>query len=241
MSKIYDYINEIDGEKRDGAAEELKKIDIAMDQKMNKTIDKKIKYSLLIFVLLISLISGYFLAGLYLDKSKDKDVKNTQLTNKNNNNNYVSLSKIPEIELVIIGENKRDLEKTLTKLQNTDNKDNISNNNIALILCELKNYKEALEYAEKLIIQEPNNPYYWNTFGIVLTYLNLFDDAEKSFKKAISLKGDEGIFYYNLGNLYEREGKLDLAKEYYLNYLSKGDKYNIQNLKAIKQKISRGL
>lgn len=49
------------------------------------------------------------------------------------------------------------------------------------------------------------------------------------------------FFYYNLGNLYEREGKLDLAKEYYLNYLSKGDKYNVQNMKAIKQKISRGL
>lgn len=240
MSKIYDDINEIDKKISDKYEEELKEIEIFTDKQGDTTKkSKKYTYSLIIGVMMLALFLGYYLAGLYLNKTNKTDVKNVQSTYKVINKEFSNKTTITE--LAEISQNKENLKKILTELLKISNKDNIINNNIALILCEMENYKEALVYAEKLIIQEPNNPYYWNTFGIVLTYLNLFDDAEKSFKKAISLKADEGIFYYNLGNLYEREGKLDLAKEYYLNYLSKGDKYNVQNMKAIKQKILRGL
>lgn len=236
MSNLYENIKEID-DKNKKIQESLEEIEILLDKKENKNYKLYFKIFLFISITIGSLYTGYYLAGLFLKKenpSKGSDVKQLQISNQK-----VTFKSEPVIEYTIIGLNKTELENKLKELlkDNTDN--NINKNNIAIILCELGNYKEALNYAEKLIINEPNNPYYWNTFGIILTYLNLFDDAEKSFKKAISLKSDEGVFYYNLGNLYERGGKISLAKEYYLNYISKGDQYNTQNIKYIKQKIAR--
>lgn len=234
MSKIYEEIKEIDENLKEEALEE---IDVLIDSKERK--DRNfLKILLFIILLVVSIFSGYYLAGLILNKQSIPNVRNYQSSAQVNKKDMLKQETV--VEFSIININKKEVENKLKELLNTDKKDNIINNNITLLLCELGNFKEALNYAEKLILSEPNNPYYWNTFGIVLTNLNLLDDAERSFRKAISLKSDEGVFYYNLGNLYEREGKIDLAKEQYLNYLAKGDKYNNQNIDTVKKKIARG-
>lgn len=234
MSKIYEEIKEIDENLKEEALEE---IDVLIDSKERK--DRNfLKILLFILLLVVSIFSGYYLAGLILNKQSIPNVRNYQSSAQVNKKDMLKQETV--VEFSIININKKEVENKLKELLNTDKKDNIINNNITLLLCELGNFKEALNYAEKLILSEPNNPYYWNTFGIVLTNLNLLDDAERSFRKAISLKSDEGVFYYNLGNLYEREGKIDLAKEQYLNYLAKGDKYNNQNIDTVKKKIARG-
>lgn len=234
MSKIYEEIKEIDENLKEEALEE---IDVLIDSKERK--DRNfLKILLFILLLVVSIFSGYYLAGLILNKQSISNVRNYQSSAQVNKKDILKKEDIVEFSTISL--NKKEVENKLKELLNTDKKDNIINNNITLLLCELGNFKEALNYAEKLILSEPNNPYYWNTFGIVLTNLNLLDDAERSFRKAISLKFDEGVFYYNLGNLYEREGKIDLAKEQYLNYLAKGDKYNNQNIDTVKKKIARG-
>lgn len=234
MSKIYEEIKEIDENLKE---EELEEIDVLIDSKEKK--DRNfLKILLFILLLVLSIFSGYYLAGLILNKQSISNVRNYQSSAQVNKKDILKKEDI--VEFLTISLNKKEVENKLKELLNTDKKDNIINNNITLLLCELGNFKEALNYAEKLILSEPNNPYYWNTFGIVLTNLNLLDDAERSFRKAISLKSDEGVFYYNLGNLYERDGKIDLAKEQYLNYLAKGDKYNNHNIDTVKKKIARG-
>jgi predicted Zn-dependent protease len=234
MSKTYEDIKELD-DKQKNNEEELDEIDILVDTKQKKPNLPNFFKFFLVLILLSAIYSGYYLAGKLLDKSKIVDKKSTTISSKEE---FIHQQ---AVTLTTLNFNKKDIQKNLEMQMNMKDKDNIVINNITLMLCELGKYKEALSYAENLIIKEPNNPYYWNTFGIVLTYLDLFDDAEKSFKKAISLKADEGVFYYNLGNLYERNGKFDMAKEQYLNYLAKGDRYNSENIKFIKQKMARGL
>ncbi len=238
MSKTFDEIKEL--EKKQHAEDDyIQEIEIFEEKKDN---DNKLKIFKSIFLLLLLFFSiglGYYLANLYMKKGFFKkqvlsDVNNQTIKEKQTTNNK------NEIKPTVFTGNKVVLQKTLEELLKKEKKDLLTLNNIAILLCEMGKYNEALDYAEKLITKEPSNAYYWNTFGIVLTYLNLYDDAEKCFKKAISLKNDEGVFYYNLGNLYERMGNLTLSKENYLNYLAKGDKYNANYLSLVKQKIKQG-
>ncbi|MCX7770024.1 MAG: tetratricopeptide repeat protein [Proteobacteria bacterium] len=240
MSKTYEEIKDIEINHNKNGEEELDEIDIIDGKEEKKPLySKTVKVLILLIALIAAIYVGYYLGGLYKKRANISIKQESGLIT--NFKKDEEMKHITKFEFIAIEGTKRELEKKLEELISIKNKDNLTNNNIALILAELGNYNEALTYAEKLIITEPNNPYFWNTFGIILTYLNLFDDAEKSFKKAINLKGDEGVFYYNLGNLYEREGKYDLAKEQYLYYLSKGDKYNSNNERRIKQKISKGI
>jgi len=236
MSKTFDGIKEL--EKKQHAEEDYIEIEV-LDEK--KDSDNKLKIYKPIFLVLLLLFSigvGYYLANLYIKASFFKKKVLSDITNQTIKEKQTKDNK-NEIKPTLFSGNRVILQKTLEELLKKEEKDSLTLNNIAILLCELGKYNEALDYAEKLIIKEPSNAYYWNTFGIVLTYLNLYDDAEKCFKKAISLKNDEGVFYYNLGNLYERMGNLTLSKENYLYYLTKGDKYNTKNLHFVKQKIKQ--
>jgi len=236
MSKIFDEIKELEKEQHfeEDSLEELE----ILDEKKGNYGKKMFKTVLLVILLFFSIGLGYYLAGLYM---REGFFKKQVLHNVNNETikKNQTMSNKDEIKPTFFSGNRIILQKTLEELLRKENKDLLTLNNIAILLCEMGRYNEALDYAETLIIKEPSNAYYWNTFGIVLTYLNLYDDAEKCFKKAISLKNDEGVFYYNLGNLYERIGNLTLSKENYLNYLAKGDKYNTNNINFVKQKIIR--
>jgi tetratricopeptide (TPR) repeat protein len=236
MSKTFDEIKELEKEQH-FEEDSLEEVEILDENKGNnsKTMFKAV---LLVILLFFSIGLGYYLAGLYMREGFFKKQVLHNVSNETIKENQ-TMSNKDEIKPTFFSGNRIILQKTLEELLRKENKDLLTLNNIAILLCEMGRYNEALDYAETLIIKEPSNAYYWNTFGIVLTYLNLYDDAEKCFKKAISLKNDEGVFYYNLGNLYERIGNLTLSKENYLNYLAKGDKYNTNNINFVKQKIRR--
>jgi tetratricopeptide (TPR) repeat protein len=53
-----------------------------------------------------------------------------------------------------------------------------------------------------------------NNLGRARMGIGRFDEAETSFKRAISIKPDYPTPYYNLANLYRRTGRLKEAQEY---------------------------
>ena len=68
------------------------------------------------------------------------------------------------------------------KLKNSENK-------------KIKNYKDALKLS-------PNDPSIYNNMAISLITIRKFQEALKSFKKAVNLQPDFEIAHNNLGNVF---------------------------------------
>ncbi|CAG9812134.1 unnamed protein product [Chironomus riparius] len=82
------------------------------------------------------------------------------------------------------------------------------------------NHETVLKYSEIALIYLPNDTNILfsraNTFGKMAYY----EEAEKLFKQIIEAEPKKSIFYANLGVLYHRWGKKELAKKYYRAALS---------------------
>ena len=61
---------------------------------------------------------------------------------------------------------------------------------------------------------ETNDSEVYNFRGLVETYRNNYQDAKNCFLEAIK-KSPRGIYYYNLANLYFKEGEILYSKKYY--------------------------
>jgi len=48
-------------------------------------------------------------------------------------------------------------------------------------------YEEALDYFEKILVTNPNNPDIWNKKGVALRSLGRYDEAIESFNKALEI------------------------------------------------------
>lgn len=255
MSKIYDKLKAIEGTTIDDAS--LEEIDILTDDEEVK--EKKSTFSrsfIFVVVFLISSLIGILLAKYFTDFSKmtTQIIKPTMHTKSDTLEKIESPTKRSQDKkekLILDSQKSAKLnpylykggEKFIKNLEKKiyDNSDNpVNANNLSVAYTEIGRYREALRYAEKALILDPSNAFYWNNLGVVLTYLNLYSDAEKCFKKAIEISGDVGAFFYNLGNLYERMGNIELSNQNYLSYLLKSDKINPENVKLIK-KITKGL
>ncbi len=150
------------------------------------------------------------------------------------------LTKKENVEPVVFSGGKNFKEYLINKLEKEPNNP-IVLNNLAIFYYEQNNLEDALKYAQRALKFDPENSYLWNTLGIILTELKLYEDAEKCFKKAYEKKSEEGVFYYNLANLYERMDKNILAREYYLLYLTKSDKINPKNIDSVREKLKKGV
>ncbi|KAJ8963524.1 hypothetical protein NQ314_005566 [Rhamnusium bicolor] len=75
-------------------------------------------------------------------------------------------------------------------------------NNLANLLREDKQFKEAEVLLRKALIIRPNFAAAWMNLGIVLTNLNESEEAEHCYKMAIMHRNKYPDCYYNLGNLY---------------------------------------
>lgn len=82
------------------------------------------------------------------------------------------------------------------------------------------NHEHVLKYSEIALTYLPNDTNILfsraNTFGKMAKY----EEAEKIFKQIIEAEPKKSIFYANLGVLYHRWGKKELAKKYYQAALS---------------------
>ncbi|MCF7830485.1 tetratricopeptide repeat protein [Candidatus Gracilibacteria bacterium] len=79
----------------------------------------------------------------------------------------------------------------------------------------LKKPEIALEIAEKLVANKPNDIFALNMQGWALTANKKFIQAEKVLKEAKKLNPDYARTYLNLGLLYEQQSKFLEAKEFY--------------------------
>jgi tetratricopeptide (TPR) repeat protein/S1-C subfamily serine protease len=106
------------------------------------------------------------------------------------------------------------------------------------ILRSLNQLEEALVAIEQAISLQNNNANSYNEQGMILLNLKRYSEAEVAFNKAIQLS-PRSAFYNNRGNLYDEQGKPDLALADYnraislnpnhaLAYYNRGNLYDDQ-------------
>lgn len=95
---------------------------------------------------------------------------------------------------------------------------------------QLNNHEDVLKYSEVALNYLPNDTNILfsraNTFG----KLSRFQEAETIFKQIIQAEPEKSIFYANLGVLYHRWGKKELAKRNYEMALALDG--NLKNIKS---------
>ena len=84
---------------------------------------------------------------------------------------------------------------------------------MGILLANLRNPQEALEYFEKITIIRPNYFLAWTNHGNALQELKKYEQALVSYDKAISIKSDHADTWYNRGNALQelKQYKLALA------------------------------
>ncbi len=59
------------------------------------------------------------------------------------------------------------------------------------------------------------NPELFNFTGLIESYQDKYTNAAKNFKEAIRLNNKESVYYFNLANVYFKQGDIKSAKKYY--------------------------
>ena len=69
-------------------------------------------------------------------------------------------------------------------------------------MSNAKNYKDAIICYKKAIELKPDNNDYYNSLGVMYSYLEQYEDAIICYKKAIELNPDSDVYYNNIGSAY---------------------------------------
>ena len=93
----------------------------------------------------------------------------------------------------------------------------------ALILMDAMDYATARAFCDKAVADFPDAPYVHNARGLCYMYLDEYDEAEKSFLKAIEVYEGTARFisYTNLVKLYRKQCKFDKVVDIYLKYVER--------------------
>jgi Tfp pilus assembly protein PilF len=82
----------------------------------------------------------------------------------------------------------------------------------------LKEYDKAMEVYDRFIQMAPNFPgvdHVYSDMGNFFVTVGRYDEAVSQLKKAISLRPDRAVYYYNLGNILGRVGRFEEAVPYF--------------------------
>ena len=82
---------------------------------------------------------------------------------------------------------------------------------IAVILAQMENYQESLDYLNRAIHLDSENAIFYNSKGNILLRTEKFIDATKAYYKAIALKPNYAVAYSNLGNSFYHQHRLNNA------------------------------
>ena len=89
----------------------------------------------------------------------------------------------------------------------------IALNNLGYFLLERdERINEALEMIQKAVDISPNNPSFLDSLGWAYFKLNKFDEAEKYLKSAARLDSSSATILEHLGDVYQKQGKTELAR-----------------------------
>ncbi|XP_054281015.1 protein O-mannosyl-transferase TMTC4-like isoform X2 [Macrosteles quadrilineatus] len=105
-------------------------------------------------------------------------------------------------------------------------------NNLIIMLDSIGKHEEASTIAQEALSIFPNSSAIHFNLANSLGKISNFTEAEKHFKLAIDIYANNPLYFVNLGVLYHRWKKLDLAKNMYLKAL----KLN-PNLKSAKDNL----
>ncbi|KAK9712180.1 hypothetical protein QE152_g25014 [Popillia japonica] len=107
--------------------------------------------------------------------------------------------------------------------------------NTLVLLDSLQFYQKVLDLGNVALMHNPKSPALHFSIANTLGKLHQFDKAEKHFLEALNFKPDNAVYYSNLGVLYHRWGKLDMAREMYKKALQLDPtiKTTKQNLKKL--------
>jgi choline-sulfatase len=81
---------------------------------------------------------------------------------------------------------------------------------------------EAVEIIRGIVAGDPEIPDAYFSLGSLLAGLGRLDEAIAAFEQVLALKPDEGFAALNVAVCYERQGRLDEAERFALDYLKKG-------------------
>ena len=87
-------------------------------------------------------------------------------------------------------------------------------------------YDEAADELRRSLSLEPDNPKAHILLGNIGGKTNSITDAEFHFKEAIAQNPNLYEPYFNLSIIYRSQGKKDLAKQFYTDYLRRGGPAN---------------
>ncbi len=76
-------------------------------------------------------------------------------------------------------------------------------------------YEKAASLYEQLSESDPRSEYYFNRYVDCLLNLERYDESEKVVKKQLKRTPDNANIYVVYGNIFDRQGKTDEAKEQY--------------------------
>ncbi|MEZ0323042.1 MAG: tetratricopeptide repeat protein [Hydrogenothermaceae bacterium] len=80
-----------------------------------------------------------------------------------------------------------------------------------------------------IVYDDPLTAEEHNDLGVIYEKKNMYDLAEKEYKKAINKNKNWYLPYFNLGNLYYKKGDLDKSIEYYKKALERENRPDILN------------
>lgn len=102
----------------------------------------------------------------------------------------------------------------------------IANGNVALLLCNAHQYKEAEKKYFKAISLEPWESKHYVNLAVLYIHMNNIKKSEDYLLKALNLNKYNEMIYYNLAQIYKYKGQKELAYEMKNKYL---DVFKIQN------------
>jgi len=99
---------------------------------------------------------------------------------------------------------------------------------------KLNDTNKALILAKKALQERPSEAASFNLVGWALSSKGNMEDAKAYLGKAIELNPKLDAAYLNLGQIYEKENKISLAKDYYTKAYSLGQGNSVARLAAKK-------
>lgn len=112
-----------------------------------------------------------------------------------------------------------------------------AHNDMGLVLLKKELYASAESHFAKALELDDSCAECYNNLGYLKTALDQPVEAEKYLQKAMVLKPDYADPYFNLAVMYEKNGDVGKAVEYYQDYLQKIPKTETELAAKIKSRI----
>lgn len=99
--------------------------------------------------------------------------------------------------------------------------DTVTRNKLGMVLFRLNKVTEAENEFAIVLKCAPEDFDALDAMGLVKFTQNRNDEAAKYFTRALAVRTDDPLIYFHLGQLYEKQGRLQDAKQAYQTALEK--------------------